>query len=356
MILGSLDTRAFRCLVDQQVALHARMNWLIGGNAAGKTSVLEAVYWLGRGKSFRTSRASQCIRRGESAWRVSGNIERSEAPADRVAIRYTAEGLQLQCNDRMQKLVTHARRTPVLLIEPGLHRLVEDGPGYRRRFLDWGMFHVEHGYLALWQAFARALRQRNAALRERVNEATLAAWTRELAARGEALHASRMAGMDLLRNKFALRGSELGLPELELGLSKGWEEGRSLGEALAVRTDRDRRQGVTGSGPQRAELRLRMGGEEARQHISRGQQKLLLAALSLAQADVIVEAGGPHPLLLLDDFTAELGGAFQVNLLAVLAEYPGQSLIGALEYPAALSASSTARVFHVEHGRLRDTS
>lgn len=353
MYLSQLQLRSFRCLADQDLSLHPAMNWLVGGNAAGKTSFLEAVYWLGRGKSFRTARAAQCVRRGDSGWRVGGRLEAKERPADRVVARFAGRGVEMICNERAETVVAQARRLPVQLIEPGLHRVVEDGPGYRRRFLDWGMFHVEPDYLEIWRAYARALRQRNAALRERADDATLSAWTRELVARGEALAAVRARAMAPLRERLEARGSELGLPTLEFSLHPGWDERESLAAAMADRLARDRRLGATGSGPHRAELRFRMGGVQAREHISRGQQKLLLAALSLAQADYIQDATGAQPLLLLDDFTAELGPSFQARLINALAAYPGQSLISSLERPAALQTSPSLRVFHVEHGRLQ---
>lgn len=353
MVLSQLQLRSFRGLIDQNHDLHPAMNWLIGGNAAGKTSVLEAVYWLGRGKSFRTAQAAQCVRRGEKGWHVACRLEHADRPGDRIAVRFDGRSVERSCNDHAETLVAQARRLPVQLIEPGLHRVVEDGPGYRRRFLDWGMFHVEQEYLSIWRAYTRALRQRNAALRERADPATLAACSRELVARGDSLAAVRDRGMCRLREKLDARGAELGLPQLELTLYPGWDDKVPLATVLAEREERDRRLGTTGSGPHRAELRFRMEGELARDHISRGQQKLLLAALSLAQADVIVEATGAQPLLLLDDFTAELGPSYQAQLIASLSAYPGQSIVSSLERPAALESSLPMQVFHVEHGRLQ---
>lgn len=353
MKLSQLQLRSFRGLIDQSQGLHPGMNWLVGRNAAGKTSVLEAVYWLGRGKSFRTAQPTQCVRRGDKGWRVACRLEHSERPADRIAVRFDGRRVERSCNDHAETVVAQARRLPVQLIEPGLHRVVEDGPGYRRRFLDWGMFHVEQDYLGIWRAYARALRQRNAALRERADSATLAAWTRELVARGDALATVRERGMERLLPKLQTRGAELDLPELEVTLYPGWDDKSPLSVALGEREERDRRLGSTSSGPHRAELRFRMGGEQAREHISRGQQKLLLAALSLAQADVIAEATGAHPLLLLDDFTAELGPEYQAQLIGTLAAYPGQSILSSLERPAALDSSLAMQVFHVEHGRLQ---
>lgn len=356
MMLSQVQVRGFRCLVDQEVTLHPRMNWLIGGNAAGKTSALEAVYWLGRGKSFRTARAVQCIRRGEQAWRVAARLEHADRPPDRIAVRFSGGRLEPSCNERAETVVAQARRVPVQLIEAGLHRVVEDGPGYRRRFLDWGMFHVEQDYLSLWRAYARALRQRNALLRGGADAGSLSAWTRELVERGEALAAVRARGMARLREQFRARGAQVGLADVDVRLYQGWDEGSSLATVLAAREHRDRRTGVTGSGPHRAELHFHMDGAQAREQISRGQQKLLLAALSLAQADVIAEIADAQALLLLDDFTAELDPDFQAQLIEVLADYPGQSIISSLERPMGLSGRLPMQMFHVEHGRLQAVS
>lgn len=345
--------RRYRCLADSRVDLDPSLNWIVGDNGAGKTSVLEALYWLGRGKSFRGAQAQRCARSGESAWSVSARVQKPDRPPDRLALRFEQGALQASCNESSTTLVEQARHLPLQMIEPGLHRVVEDGPAYRRRFLDWGMFHVEHSYLEAWRVFARALKQRNAALRSGQSSAHLAAWTQELAISGGRLAELRQQGVELLTEPFQQRCTQFGLDEVKLELLPGWDAGQSLDAALAARSEQDARQRMTTVGPHRSELRISVAGEAARDRVSRGQQKVLLAALSLAQADVLRERVGVIPVLLMDDFTAELGSNYQAELARALLDYPGQSIVTSLEYTQAMLDVGPARWFHVEQGRIR---
>jgi len=345
--------RQFRCLADSRLALDPSLNWIVGDNGAGKTSVLEALYWLGRGKSFRGAPAQRCARSGENAWSVSARVQKPERPPDRLALRFEQGALHASCNQSATTLVEQARHLPLQMIEPGLHRIVEDGPAHRRRFLDWGMFHVEHSYLDTWRAFARALKQRNAALRSGQSPAHLSAWTQEVVNSGSRLAALREQGVAGLLPAFQARCADFGLEQAKLELLPGWEAGQTLGDALAARMEQDARQRMTTAGPHRSELRISVGGEAARDRVSRGQQKVLLAALSLAQADVLRTRAGIVPVLLMDDFTAELGAGYQEQLARALLHYPGQTIVTSLEHTSAMLDVGPARWFHVEQGRLR---
>lgn len=344
--------RQFRCLVDSRLDLDPSLNWIVGDNGAGKTSVLEALYWLGRGKSFRGAQAQRCARSGEQAWSVSARVQQPDRPPDRLALRFEHGALHASANESTTTLVEQARHLPLQMIEPGLHRVVEDGPAYRRRFLDWGMFHVEHSYLDTWRAFARALKQRNAALRSGQSPAHLSAWTQEVVNSGARLAALRQQGVAALQPPFQARCAEFGLEQAELELLPGWDAGQTLDEALAARMEQDLRQRMTTAGPHRSELRIAVGGEAARDRVSRGQQKVLLAALSLAQADVLRTQAGIVPVLLMDDFTAELGAGYQAQLAQALLRYPGQSIVTSLEHSSAMIEVGPARWFHVEQGRI----
>lgn len=351
-ILREVGIGGFRCLEDTRLRLHPRLNWIIGDNGAGKTSVLEAIYWLGRGRSFRASRPGICTRHGESAWLVRGRIGFTDRPDDVLRIGYSGGGVATHRNEAATTLVEHARLLPMQMVEPGLHRVMEDGPAYRRRFLDWGMFHVEPRYLALWRAYARALRQRNQVLRSGAGADQQDAWAHELIRTGEALATARESGLSGLREAFAARCASLDLGSAEIRLLPGWDAGRSLADAVRERSEQDQRQGVTGAGPHRAELRIRLDASAARDRVSRGQQKLLLSALCLAQADVIHAATGIRPLVLLDDFTAELGNAYQQRLAGMLAGYDGQCVVTALTAPEGSVPCDDAAMFHVEQGRV----
>ncbi len=238
------------------------------------------------------------------------------------------------------------RRLPLQILDPGMHRMLEEGPGIRRRFLDWGVFHVEHRFMPTWKRARRepASAQRHAARGQYAEHGALERGSWPESARQLSSPAS---GPCRLRWKPAAPGIAGGACcRANAGgcaTAQGWDADRGYLEVLEASLERDRRHGLTMSGPQRAELgfytaHLGMhpdgeGGaaKAVKGRISRGQQKLLVAAFILAQCWIVAERGGRVPVLLLDDFTAELSSAFQTRLLQALLAYPGQKFVTALE-------------------------
>jgi len=355
MTLSRIGAENFRLFERFELAPGPHLNLILGPNASGKTTVLEAIHALGRGNSFRGTAAEAAGKAG-AHWAVHGRL--GGAAEHVIGVGWSADGLELRLDRADIALPDLIRRFPVQVLEPDSHRLLQDGPAYRRRFLDWGVFHVEHQFHAAWRRYHRALRQRNRALKSGAGRSEVEAWNPELVASGEAVHALRLAHLEPLRERL---GDEIAglLGEAgawALDLAPGWTAGATLAEALVAHYDQDRRQGQTLAGPHRAELRLRLEGRSARRQVSRGQQKLLVAALLLAQARRVAEHTGVAPALLVDDFPAELGGPFQVALIARLDRYPGQVFLTAIEATEALRSAPEMAVFHVEHGTVKGAS
>ena len=161
MPLQKLHIESLRCLERVQLVLGAGRNYLFGPNGAGKTSILEAIHLLGRGRSFRTRQARELVQRGAESFLVSGGIVGSEGEKNRLGVRYSDGSLALRLDGVKAKSIGDlADKLPVHVIEPSTHLLVEGGPRERRRFLDWGVFHVEPGYLAAWRRYRRAVWRR----------------------------------------------------------------------------------------------------------------------------------------------------------------------------------------------------
>jgi len=354
----------FRLFREFEIAPAPGINLILGPNAAGKTTLLEAFYALGRGRSFRAA-ASELAGPAGPHWVVHGELAAPEQPASRVGLAWSSDGLQIRIDQADGSLQDLARASAVEVLEPDSHRLLEDGPVYRRRYLDWGVFHVEHRFFPAWRRYQRALKQRNSALRAGSARAEVEAWNAELVQSGTEVHAYREAHLEQLRRHFGqAMAALLGDMDWSLELARGWTAGKALEVALAEHYEQDRRQGKTVAGPHRAELRLKLGAHSARRQVSRGQQKLLIAALLLGQAALVRERSGLSPVLLVDDFPAELGEPFQRALIAALLAYPGQCFVTSIEPTAALvaiasDAAKTGRenaVFHVEHGSVSRTS
>ena len=353
MSLRRLEVRDFRCIESADLEFDSRCNLVSGANASGKTSLLEAIFFLGRGRSFRTPRNETLIRTGAHELLLAGRLD-SGAGVRPVGVRYSRDGFEAKASgSRVGSLAELATILPVQAIDPEVHRLVEEGPQERRRYLDWGVFHVEPNFVEHWRRYQRALKQRNAALRSDSPEPVVRAWDPELLEAGRALAFSRRQYFERLQPRVAEMGERLLGLRIELSLSDGWAAGTDLAEALASSWARDQERGTTHAGPHRADLGIRVGGQFARHRVSRGQQKLTAAAMLLGQLKCDEELGSPTAALLVDDPAAELDESNLEKLVSVILELPGQLFVTALDPSVvAFGRLPAARRFHVEHGKI----
>ncbi|MGQ0836827.1 MAG: DNA replication/repair protein RecF, partial [Gammaproteobacteria bacterium] len=243
-----------------------------------------------------------------------------------------------------------AQAFPVQVIEPGVHKLVEEGGYRRRRWLDWAVFHVEPTYIETWARYSRALKQRNRALRLMPEQTHV--WNPELARDGEILSASRAALLARLEPFWTHTVRELTDLEVELSYHRGWPSEHALAEALASGEARDRLRGMTHEGPHRADIRVRVHGRPAREILSRGQQKLVAVAMVLSQLEFLRDAASIVPTLLLDDPAAELDRDRLDRFIGVVQRTRSQLVTTSLQ-PDAHLFGVPDRVFHVEHGRVQ---
>lgn len=352
MPLGTFRAEHFRCLTDVELELDPGANLFVGPNASGKTSLLEAAFFLGRGRSFRSRRREALIADGKDSFLVTGKALGAGAPVslgvrgDRKATEWHVGGAAVT------GVAELAEQFPAQIIDPEVHKLLEEGPGRRRRFLDWGVFHVEHAFLPNWRRYHQALRQRNAALKQDAADDVLAAWEQELALSGEILVRHREAYLQRLAAPLARIGTALLDSPIHLEHHRGWDPEQPLLEALAGDRRRDRRYKATQLGPQRGDVAVHVAGRPAKDYVSRGQQKLVAAALMLAQLEIQEEERPGRSALLLDDPAAELDSANLARLMNLVREVPAQLWVTSLK-PGIADAVGPARLFHVKQGEVR---
>jgi len=353
MSLDSLGIEDFRCIEKAELPLHGRCNVISGENASGKTSLLEAIFVLGRGRSFRTAKAETLIRMGTEAFQLTGRV-RGDGSGRPLELRFSKDGIEARYGGRpVSGLAELATILPAQAIDPEVHRLIEGGPQERRRFVDWGVFHVEPNFVEHWRRYQRTLRQRNAALRSGAAAAVVRAWDPELIEAGELVAASRARYLAALRPHVAATAERLLGGALEISLLQGWAAERSLQESLDASWIRDRARGLTHAGPHRADLGVRFGGSPARDRISRGQQKLAASALLLGQLRCDAEQGSSVAALLVDDPAAELDSSNLTKLLGEVISLPAQLFVTALDPTnPALAGLPAGHRFHVEHGKV----
>lgn len=356
MQLKQLRIENLRLIQALELDLHPGWNLFLGANGAGKTSVLEAAFLLSHGRSFRSAARDALTRRGTGGFSIYGELVKSGSTVERVGIARTAGRLEARLNRESVAIGELVRHVAVLCFEPGSHELIAGPSEERRRFLDWGVFHVEQTFLADWRRYQRALRQRNALLRtEGGSFADLDIWDHELALAAEPLSRMRRRYFEALLSHLEELSGEL-LPELgapRLQFHPGFDDERPLEEVLAVQRDRDRMRGHTGAGPHRADWSLGFESAPRREHLSRGQEKLCAFTCVMAQARLHAETTGEWPVIGLDDLAAEVDLPHQRRMLGILAATGAQVLVtGTEESPALGEAGRPIERFHVEQGRV----
>lgn len=356
MKLEHLQVDQFRCFAQAEFVPAPGFNLVTGANGSGKTSLLEALHLLAHGRSFRGRVRDGLIRRGQPALEVVARWRTPEGLPRRAGLRHTGSQWQARLDgETVQQIGQLVAAVAVISFEPDSHALVDGGSEARRRFLDWGLFHVEPDFMPPWRRYSRALKQRNALLRQRGPGPLLDGWEQEMAQSGELLTRLRDAQVASLQPLLERHVAELlpdaGAPEIQL--HPGWRQREvDLGDALLLARERDLALGHTSVGPHRADLKLTLDGLTIA-GLSRGQTKQMALALMLAQASRLAEASGQWPVLQLDDLGAELDHAHQERAVAVLARTGAQVLITGTEPPAVLGNPSleVAR-FHVEQNRI----
>jgi DNA replication and repair protein RecF len=357
MQIQRLALRDLRQFSELGLLLHPKLTLLKGSNATGKTTLLEAAYLLCRGQSFRAKRTEEVIHHHQSAALITALVDEQGSglgSAWQVSVKRGEVAVK-----RFDESITRrqqAETLPAIVLDRQIHRLLEDAPVFRRRFIDWGLFYVEQNFLGHWQRYERALQQRNSSLRSRLNPSAIGAWDQELFTHGTALTELRRQQLSRLSAHAQQWLSVLGQGyTLELEYRPGWDDETRLDHYLQFSIERDQKIGHTLGGPHRAELRLRVDGRDARANFSRGEQKMLALALTLAQGTLVFEATGKRAIILLDDLDAELSKPWQSLVIQALLQYQGQSLVSSLEWQADLAPAGALinrdyTVFHVEHG------
>ena len=369
MLVKEITIDKFRNLSNVQLEVAPQINILCGVNGSGKTSLLEAIYCLGFGRSFRTHQIRQLVQDGEDAFTLFAKLHASSSMLNmggstdiehhRVGYRRFRNGeAQIKVDGETEKRFSKlAKLMPVQLITPESVELITGGPKLRRQFMDWGLFHVEQSFYASWAGYVRLLKQRNALLRQGQHQRQDGAyWDQQLAQAGEEVAEARIAyvsNLNTLLNQYCQRF----LPQYDFRfkLIHGWnKEELTLLEALQSKVEVDRKQGFTSVGPHKAEWQIRVDGIDARERLSRGQLKLLVAALRLVQSEDYKLKQGQSCILLVDDLPAELDERNQETLCNALRESGSQIFITAIDESKIKShfSATETQLFHVEHGTI----
>ena len=343
--------------IVQHVALEPGpgLNVLVGPNGSGKTSLLEAMHMLGMGRSFRTGLAAYPVRRGETTLVVHGRWRTEQGEVVSLGVERGHDQRRIRVNgSTCTGASALARVLPLQAVLPDTRYLFMHSARFRRGVLDWGLFHVEPRFYELWTRYQRALRQRNATLRDGAALKSLDPWEQTLAETGEEMEGLRASYIQQWRQCMSDYAGLL-LPNLSLSMctQRGWPAGAGLADVLRQNRERDRTDGYTRMGSHRADLQVTLGDAPLRECASQGQQILAVLALRLAQVELFMRQTGRRCLLMLDDVLNQLDGERRRCLLARVAELGAQTFITTTDADGReLDMAAGQRVFHVEQGQV----
>ena len=355
MHIEYLQAQNVRNLTNVEIAPGPRLNLFIGPNASGKTALLEAIYILSRGRSFRTPRVAEVIQHRKESLLVAAHLSRSLSQSVRTGVvKGPGKTVIRYDGEIIKKTSDQAKNLPVILIAPDSHRLITGEPKQRRHWLDWGMFHVEPDYLTLWHDYHKSLRQRNVLLKGRqLDNDLLTGWELAMSETGTRISLLRKDFINKIQDIINELSINKDIDPVEFRFSQGWSDSDALKDCLARERQTDRQWGYTRSGIHRADIEFNIDGRPLSTVFSRGRIKQFVTTLLLAQSVLIQKITGLRPLVLIDDFAAEIDVSTRTRLIHMLLERDIQAFITATESNPELINQQGMEVFHVEHGELR---
>ena len=355
--IALLKINQFRNLKEVIISPTSKFNFFFGPNGTGKTSLLESIYFLGVGRSFRTHIDQRLIQHTTDHFSIFVTIKEKKQFVPLGVERYQSGDRRLKLDgEAVSNWTLLAKQLPLCLLSAMSHRFLLDGPKVRRQFLDWLLFHVKPSFFPTWRRIQRSLKQRNAALKSHLPLDEIIHWDQMLAESAEHIHTLRQ---DIISefNVIFRQVLEHFLPNHIIlpHYYRGWPEKQSLLEQLQSNLKQDLQRGYTRIGPQRADFRLLIHKFPAQDILSQGQQKLVTYALHLAQGLFLKSKIQTSPIYLIDDLAAELDVEKRRRVIDLLTQLQSQVFItgtGSQE----IEIPSNSAMFCVKHCTVHLTS
>lgn len=322
MYLKKLVLINFKNIAQAEITLSERLNCFVGDNGAGKTNVLDAVYYLSMSKSALTMTDGQSVRHGEDFFVVEGTYAGDSGSNDTVNCSFLRRsGKVLKLNGKeYDRMADHVGRFPVVMVSPQDSVLITDAAEERRRYLNAFLSQLDRDYLASLMRYNAVLAERNRFLKSSSDEQMLQIYDMQLADHAARIYERRRDIIERMRPLVADFYRQLSGDREQVEIEYRSElASASMGELLLASRERDIVNGFTTSGVHRDDMSLRIGGYPLRRYGSQGQQKSFLMSLKLAQYRILAEVCGERPLLLLDDLFDKLDTSRVENLLTLVA-------------------------------------
>ena len=354
MRLDSLTIRQVRNLSDVKITPNPEVNIIYGENASGKTAILESIYLLSKARSFRTAHIKEVIQHNQEDLTVSALINIRNNETISTGLRKSSKETEIRYNgERVKAVSEQAKNVIVQTANPENTTLLTGSPKDRRKWIDWAMFHVEHDYLQVWHSYHRALRNRNALLRRGAKEEEYFVWESTMANTAKELRTRWQKYLDCLQQYYQETAAQHACAGVTFTARKDKQKNEEFLEHLQSTRPSDIKAGYTQQGPHKADFDFKIEGKQIRTIFSRGQIKLFIVLLSIAQAKLLKNEREITPIFLADDLTAELDKKTVDMLLGLLYEERMQLFITSTDPGEIIKKNKETGLFHVEQGQVK---
>lgn len=331
MYLKKLSLINFKNIREENLEFRPGINCFVGDNGAGKTNVIDAVYFLSMCKSSLAMTDGQNMRHGSDFFLLDGQYLTDEGRSESVVCAFARKGGKtLKRNGKeYERLSDHVGLIPVVIVSPADTMLISDAADERRRYLNGFISQLDRAYLQALVRYNAVLGERNRLLKISRDEQMLCIYDRQLVEQGGIIHRKRSEIAALLEPEVARYYRHLSSDREQVTLEYRSELNDTPFEELLLKSrEKDFVNGFTTAGIHRDDLVLRIGGYPLRKYGSQGQQKSFLIALKLAQYALVAQAKGEKPILLLDDLFDKLDAGRVEQLIRLVSEDSfGQILI-----------------------------
>ena len=357
MRLESLTIRQVRNLTDIYITPNAETNIIYGENAAGKTAILESIYLLSKARSFRTAHIKEVIQHNQDELMVSATINSNEFKNITVntGIRKSSKETEIRHNgERVKAVSEQAKNVVVQTAIPDNTKVLTGTPKDRRKWIDWAMFHVEHDYLQIWHSYHHALRNRNALLRKPTKDEEFFVWEEMMAITAKKLRVMWGDYLVRLQQYYQETAGKHPCGKVVFSIKNEKFKTDNYLEYLQSTRQSDMRAGFTQQGPHKADFEFKTNKKHVNTVFSRGQIKLFVTLLAIAQAKLLKFEKEINPIILADDLEAELDKKAVAMILELLYDEKMQLFITTTEPDSILNNHTETSLFHVKHGEVKD--
>ena len=355
MQLDSIKINNFRNLLDVELNACNHFNIICGENGSGKTSILEAIYYLGHTKSFRTHLNTRITHYDASTFTIISTLKNKDESFNLGINRNENGSHTIKLNSqKISSIAQVAKMLPMQLMSNISYTQFSTAAKFRRKFLNWGLFHVKPVFYQTWKEFESTLKQRNSALKQRLPKNEMDHWNIELTKKSQEIHELRQQYVleiepiinDMLNKLLGINHN------IEIKYHAGWNTEENLIDILENNYYRDMSAGFTNSGAHRADFQLTKKNIPIHFHLSQGQQKVSIHALSLAQGKHLEELTGKKTIYLIDDLPSELDSRKLAHITEIINEIDSQIFITSIEENKTLKRTGNSIINIINRGNI----